>query len=33
MSRTPAGPGMIGDILVLFGITGDLARKKILPAL
>jgi len=25
--------GPAGDVLVLFGITGDLARKKILPAL
>jgi glucose-6-phosphate 1-dehydrogenase len=27
-----SGP-RVGDVLVLFGITGDLARKLVLPAL
>lgn len=27
------GRGPVGDVLVLFGVTGDLARKMIFPAL
>src|SRR6185312_7133981 len=32
-SRSTAVTGPAGDALVLFGITGDLSRKMILPAL
>jgi glucose-6-phosphate 1-dehydrogenase len=33
MTSTPEGHGPVGDVLVLFGVTGDLAHKMIFPAL